>query len=64
MVMGGFIQEFIHVTEITVPLLLQGILVTLEISVLAILLASVVGSLIAYLAIAENKVCRGCKDIY
>lgn len=62
--MGGFIQEFIHVTEITVPLLLQGILVTLEISVLAILLAAVVGSLIAYLAIAENKVCRAVARVY
>ncbi|MBR1866384.1 MAG: amino acid ABC transporter permease [Lachnospiraceae bacterium] len=62
--MNQFMQECIHVTRITIPLLLQGVFVTIEISVLAIALAMVLGGVAGYFRISENRVLRGIAGIY
>lgn len=59
-----FLEEFIHVTQITVPLLMQGIVTTLEISALSILLSIVMGFLIGYLCLVRNKLLNGIARVY
>jgi His/Glu/Gln/Arg/opine family amino acid ABC transporter permease subunit len=48
-------NEFIHVAEIALPLLLQGLGTTAAISVLSILIAIVLGSAVGYMCLSKNK---------
>lgn len=48
-------NEFIHVAEIALPLLLQGLGTTAAISVLSILIAMVLGSAVGYMCLSKNK---------
>lgn len=57
-------EEFLHVAEIAFPLLFQGILVTIQISVLAIIMAMIVGSVIAYMKISDMKIFKVIAEIY
>lgn len=62
--MVDFWNEFIHVAEIAVPLLLEGVVVTLEISVISILISVVIGFLVGYMCIAKNPVITGIARVY
>lgn len=57
-------NEFLRVAQITIPLLLEGVFVTLKISVLAILLALILGAFFAYLRISKLFICRAAASIY
>ena len=48
-------DEFMHVAEIALPLLLQGLGTTAAISVLSILIAIVLGSAVGYMCLSKNK---------
>ena len=48
-------DEFMHVAEIALPLLLQGLGTTAAISVLSILIAMVLGSAVGYMCLSKNK---------
>lgn len=48
-------NEFMHVAEIALPLLLQGLGTTAAISVLSILIAIVLGSAVGYMCLSKNK---------
>ena len=48
-------NEFMHVAEIALPLLLQGLGTTAAISVLSILIAMVLGSAVGYMCLSKNK---------
>ena len=52
--------EFLHVAEIAFPLLFQGILVTIQISVLAI----VIGAVVAYMKISDMVLLKAIAEIY
>ena len=47
-------NEFIHVAEIALPLLLQGLGTTAAISVLSILIAIVLGSAVGYMCLSKK----------
>ena len=47
-------DEFMHVAEIALPLLLQGLGTTAAISVLSILIAMVLGSAVGYMCLSKN----------
>ena len=49
-------DEFMHVAEIALPLLLQGLGTTAAISVLSILIAMVLGSAVGYMCLSKNAV--------
>ena len=48
-------NEFMHVAEIALPLLLQGLGTTAAISVLSILIAMALGSAVGYMCLSKNK---------
>lgn len=54
----------LHIIEIAVPMLMQGILTTIEISVLAIIIAAIFGSIVGLGYLSENKLVRGLAAIY
>jgi len=56
--------EFLHVAEIAFPLLFQGILVTIQISVLAIIMAIVIGAVVAYMKISDMVLLKAIAEIY
>lgn len=62
--MNSFFDEFVHVTQITIPLLLEGVVTTLEISALSILISLLIGFLICYMCISGNAIIRGLARIY
>lgn len=57
-------NEFLHVAQITIPLLLEGVFTTLKISILAILLALILGALFACLHISRLSICKVISGIY
>lgn len=48
-------NEFMHVAEIALPLLLQGLGTTAAISVLSILIAMVLGSAVGYMCLSKKQ---------
>lgn len=48
-------NEFMHVAEIALPLLLQGLGTTAAISVLSILIAIVLGSAVGYMCLSKTR---------
>ena len=56
--------EFLHVAEIAFPLLFQVILVTIQISVLAIIMAIVIGAVVAYMKISDMVLLKAIAEIY
>ena len=56
--------EFLHVAEIAFPLLFQGILVTIQISVLAIIMAIIIGAVVAYMKISDMVLLKAIAEIY
>lgn len=56
--------EFLHVAEIEFPLLFQGILVTIQISVLAIIMAIIIGAVVAYMKISDMVLLKAIAEIY
>ena len=61
---GKAMGEFLHVAEIAFPLLFQGILVTIQISVLAIIMAIVIGAVVAYMKISDMVLLKAIAEIY
>lgn len=57
-------EEFLHVAQIAFPLLFQGIIVTIQISVLAIIMAVVLGAFIAYMKISDIMALKVIAEIY
>lgn len=57
-------EEFLRIAEITVPLLLQGLVVTIEISILAIVFSIIVGFLICCMCLSKNKLIEAIARIY
>lgn len=55
----NFFEEFAHVAQISLPLLLQGLGITALISVISIALAMVIGAAIGYMCISKNKIAVG-----
>ena len=53
-----------HIIELSVPLLMQGILTTIEISVLAILLAAVLGGIVGLGYLSENRIIKTIAAVY
>ena len=53
-----------HIIELSVPLLMQGILTTIEISVLAILLAAVLGGIVGLGDLSENRIIQTLAAVY
>ena len=53
-----------HIIELSVPLLMQGILTTIEISVLAILLAAVLGGIVGLGYLSENRIIKMIAAVY
>ncbi len=62
--MMSFFEEFVHVAEITIPLLLQGIRSTLEICILSIMFSLVVGFGVGYMCLTENRVMNVIARVY
>lgn len=62
--MSNFYEEFVHVAGITVPLLLEGIVTTLEISGLAILISIFLGFVLGYMCMNEHKIISGSARAY
>lgn len=62
--MSNSFQSFLHVASIAVPLLSQGLLATIEISVLAILLAIIIGAILSYFRISSNNALKRISGIY
>lgn len=60
----SFIEEFNHIAEITVPLLLQGLNYTIIISALAIIISIIIGLLMGYMCISENKGANTVARVY
>lgn len=60
----SFIEEFNHIAEITVPLLLQGLNYTIIISALAIIISIIIGLLMGYMCISENKCANAVARVY
>ena len=50
--------------EIAFPLLFQGILVTIQISVLAIIMAIIIGAVVAYMKISDMVLLKAIAEIY
>lgn len=57
-------EEFIRIANIALPLLLQGLWTTIEISVLAIVFSVIAGFLISVMCLSENKLIEGIARIY
>ena len=53
-----------HIIELSVPLLMQGILTTIKISVLAILLAAVLGGIVGLGYLSENRIIKTIAAVY
>lgn len=51
----SFFEEFLHVAQIALPLLFQGLGVTIAISVLSILFAMILGAVVGYMCLSEHK---------
>lgn len=54
----------LHIIELTIPLLLQGILTTIEVSVLAICLAALIGFLAGAGHMSSNEIIRKLVAVY
>lgn len=57
--MNGFLHEFIHVAGIALPMLMDGLGITVAISALSILFAFVLGLVLAYMCLSKNLCARG-----
>lgn len=60
----SFFEELVHVANIAFPLLFQGLGITAGISVLSILISLVLGCVIGYMCVSENKVCEGIARVF
>lgn len=54
----------LHIIELTVPLLMQGILTTIEISVLAIILAAILGVVVGLGYMSSNRILKALAAVY
>ena len=54
----------LHIIELTVPLLIQGILTTIEISVLAIILAAILGVVVGLGYMSPNRILKALAAVY
>lgn len=54
----------LHIIELTVPLLMQGILTTIEISVLAIILAAIIGVVVGLGYMSPNRILKALAAVY
>ena len=54
----------LHIIELTVPLLMQGILTTIEISVLAIILAAILGVVVGLGYMSPNRILKALAAVY
>lgn len=54
----------LHIIELTVPLLMQGILTTIEISVLAIILAAILGVVVGLGYVSSNRILKALAAVY
>lgn len=54
----------LHIIELTVPLLMQGILTTIEISVLAIILAAILGVVVGLGYMSPNRILKALAAAY
>ena len=54
----------LHIIELTVPLLMQGILTTIEISVLAIILAAILGVVVGLSYMSPNRILKALAAVY
>ena len=54
----------LHIIELTVPLLMQGILTTIEISVLAIILAAILGIVVGLGYMSPNRILKALAAVY
>lgn len=54
----------LHIIELTVPLLMQGILTTIEISVLAIILAAILGVVVGLGYMSPNRILKTLAAVY
>lgn len=57
-------DEFLKVGQITVPLLLQGLVVTIEVSILAIIFSIIIGFLVCCMCLSRNKVVDSIARVY
>ncbi|WP_432649948.1 amino acid ABC transporter permease [Huintestinicola sp.] len=57
-------NEFLHVASISLPMLLQGLRLTIEISVLSIVFAFIGGLVVGYMCISPNKIVEGIARIF
>lgn len=57
-------NEFLHVAEISLPMLLQGLRLTIEISVLSIIFAFIGGLVLGYMCISPNKFVEGIARVF
>lgn len=57
-------EEFLRIAELTIPLLMQGLVVTIEISVLAIIFSIIIGFLICCMCLSKNKFVERIARIY
>ena len=57
-------MNFLHIASITLPLLLKGLIVTIEISVLGILISLVAGFFINLMCLSKNKIIELIRRIY
>ncbi len=58
------INEFIHVAEITCPMLLQGLGITIAVSVLSIVIALVLGMILSYVCLFKIKAASKASRIF
>lgn len=58
------ISEFAHVAEIAVPMLLEGLGITAAISAISIVLAIILGLVLAYMCISDVKAARAAARIF
>lgn len=57
-------NEFLHVAEISLPMLLQGLRLTIAISVLSIVFAFIGGLAVGYMCISPNKIAESIARIF
>lgn len=57
-------NEFLHVASISLPMLLQGLWLTVEISVLSIVFAFIGGLGVGYMCISPNKIVEGIARVF
>lgn len=57
-------NEFLHVASISLPMLLHGLRLTIEISVLSIVFAFIGGLVVGYMCISPNKIVEGIARIF